>query len=151
MLTSIGFNSMDELIDSTVPKAIRYETLLDLGPGQTETEALNDLEKTMKKNKVLKSFIGMGFNETLMPHVIQRNVLENPGWYTAYTPYQAEISQGRLQALLNFQTMCADLTGMAICNASLLDEATAMAEAMSMCFNMKNQKRSKFFIDQVRV
>ncbi len=147
MLETVGFNNLDELIDSTVPTSIRLPKTLSLDQPLSETEALNKLKGIMSKNKVLKSFIGMGYYETQTPGVILRNVLENPGWYTAYTPYQAEIAQGRLQSLLNFQTMVTDLTGMALSNASLLDEATAAAEAMSMCYSLKNQKKNKFFVD----
>jgi glycine dehydrogenase len=148
MLETVGFKTMEELIDSTVPKSIRLEKPLSLDQPLSETEALAKLKQIMSKNKVYKSFIGVGYYETTTPAVILRNVLENPGWYTAYTPYQAEISQGRLQSLLNFQTMVTDLTGMALSNASLLDEATAAAEAMSMCFSLKNQKKLRFFVDE---
>ena len=148
MLDEIGFSSLDKLIDSTVPSSIRLPQKLKLNEPMSESEALNTLKKMMNKNKVLKSFIGLGYYETHTPSVILRNVLENPGWYTAYTPYQAEIAQGRLQSLLNFQTMVTDLTGMALSNASLLDEATAAAEAMSMCFSLKNHKRKNFFVDE---
>ena len=149
MLKKIGFRTIDELVDATVPPAIRLSNPLHLEEPLSESEALEKLKAIMGKNKVNKSFIGMGYYETLTPGVILRNVLENPGWYTAYTPYQAEIAQGRLQSLLNYQTMVTDLTGMALSNASLLDEATAAAEAMSMCYSLKNQKKKKFFVDSV--
>lgn len=151
MLDYLGFESLESLIDATVPSNIRLKGPLSLEPSMSESEALMSLKSMVSENKVLKSFIGMGFYETLVPAVIQRNMLENPGWYTAYTPYQAEIAQGRLQSLLNFQTMVADVTGMEICNASLLDEATAAAEAMFMCYNITNMKKNKFFVDQVSV
>lgn len=148
MLNKIGFKSLDELVASTLPSVIRNSNLVALDEPMSESDALNHLKNIMSKNKVLKSFIGMGYYETLVPGVILRNVLENPGYYTSYTPYQAEISQGRLESLLNFQTMVSELTGMEMCNASLLDESTAAAEAMNMCFNLKNNKKNKFFIDQ---
>jgi hypothetical protein len=113
----------------------------------SESEALKKIKTIMSKNQVKRNFIGMGYYETLTPGVILRNVLENPGWYTAYTPYQAEIAQGRLNSLLNFQTMIADLTGLPLSNSSLLDEATAAAEAMSMCYSLKGQKKKRFFVD----
>lgn len=147
MLEVVGFNSLDDLVASTVPSSIRLPEKLNLDAPLSETEALQKLKGIMGKNKVLKSFIGMGYYETQTPGVILRNVLENPGWYTAYTPYQAEIAQGRLQSLLNFQTMVTDLTGMTLSNASLLDESTAAAEAMAMCFSLKNHKKKKFFVD----
>lgn len=124
MLEKVGFNTMDELTKSTVPENIRLAKPLSLEQPMSESTALAHLKKIMSKNIVNKSFIGVGYYETLCPGVILRNVLENPGWYTAYTPYQAEIAQGRLQSLLNFQTMVTDLTGMALSNASLLDEVT---------------------------
>ena len=124
MLEKIGFNSLDELTKSTVPEQIRLTKKLSLDAPMSESTALANLKTIMSKNIVNKSFIGVGYYETLCPGVILRNVLENPGWYTAYTPYQAEIAQGRLQSLLNFQTMVTDLTGMALSNASLLDEVT---------------------------
>jgi glycine dehydrogenase len=148
MLQTVGFSNMEELISSTVPSSIRLRKPLSLDAPLSESEALHKLKGIMSKNKVYKNFIGMGYYETLTPGVILRNVFENPGWYTAYTPYQAEISQGRLQSLLNFQTMVTDLTGMALSNASLLDEATAAAEAMSMCYSLKNMKKKKFFVDE---
>lgn len=148
MLLVAGFKTTDDLIDATVPGKIRLSRPLNLDAPLSESEALSKLKSIMSKNKVNKSFIGMGYYETLTPGVILRNVLENPGWYTAYTPYQAEIAQGRLQSLLNFQTMVTDLTGMALSNASLLDEATAAAEAMTMCYSLKNQDRKKFFVDE---
>eukprot|EP00981_Chlorochromonas_danica_P002453 scaffold473_cov159-Ochromonas_danica.AAC.6 len=141
MLDTLGFSKIEDLVQSTVPESIRLREPLKLDNPLSETEALNKLKGIMSKNKVYKSFIGMGFYETVVP-----GVLENPGWYTAYTPYQAEISQGRLQSLLNFQTMVTDLTGLALSNASLLDESTAAAEAMSMCFNLKGQKKCRFFV-----
>ncbi len=150
MLQLVGFNSIDDLVSSTVPSAIRLNRLLSLDAPKSESEALASLKKIMSKNKVLKSFIGAGYYETLTPGVILRNMLENPGWYTAYTPYQAEIAQGRLQSLLNFQTMVTDLTAMTLSNASLLDESTAAAEAMAMCFSLKNGKKKVFFVDEVR-
>lgn len=145
MLSVTGFETLDALTDSTIPADIRYGTdvLLDIPGPLSELEALSKLRAISKKNKVVKSFIGMGYHGTITPGVISRNVLENPGFYTAYTPYQPEGAQGRLEALLNFQTMVADLTGMHICNASLLDEATAAAEAMHVC--MGGTKRHKFF------
>ena len=151
MLESIGFDSLDSLIDATVPSIIRMQG--DLGgavtPSLTESEALADLKAKVSQNGVYRSYIGMGYYGTIVPPVIQRNVLENPGWYTQYTPYQAEISQGRLEALLNFQTMCSELTGLDIANASLLDEGTAAAEAMTLCLrSAKKRKGQRFFVDQ---
>ncbi len=134
MLETVGASSLEELIEQTVPASIRLGTDLDLPPALAEFEALEALRGVAKKNKVFKSFLGMGYYGTVTPPVIQRNILENPGWYTQYTPYQAEISQGRLEALLNFQTMVSDLTGLPLAGASLLDEGTAAAEAMAMCF-----------------
>ena len=149
MLKVVGFDSLDELVDSTVPSGIRLSEPLPLQPAMSETEALETLKKMVSKNVVNKSFIGMGYYETITPNVIVRNMLENPGWYTAYTPYQAEIAQGRLTSLLNFQTMVADLTGMKMCNASLLDEGTAAAEAMTMCLALApGKKRNVFFVDK---
>ena len=130
MLETIGFPTLDALIDATVPSEIRSSQPLSLPPAASEAEALDELKRLMGKNRVYKSLIGQGYYGTLTPAVIQRCILENPGWYTAYTPYQAEISQGRLEALLNFQTMVCDLTGLDVSNASLLDEATAAAEAV---------------------
>ncbi|MCR9173838.1 MAG: aminomethyl-transferring glycine dehydrogenase [bacterium] len=151
MLDKIGVGSIEELVAQTIPAHIRLDSELDITKGMTEQEYLNHVEELASKNQVFKSFIGMGYNETVVPSVIFRNVLENPGWYTAYTPYQAEISQGRLEALLNFQTMVIDLTGMELANASLLDEGTAAAEAMIMLYNARSrqevkQGRNKFFI-----
>ncbi len=137
MLEKIGVFSLDELIDETVPKAIRLKEPLNLPNGLNEYEYLNHIKKIAAKNKVYKSYIGLGYYNTITPGVITRNILENPGWYTSYTPYQAEISQGRLEALLNFQTMVSDLTGLPLANASLLDEGTAAAEAMIMLFNTR--------------
>ncbi|HYH82353.1 MAG TPA: aminomethyl-transferring glycine dehydrogenase, partial [Longimicrobium sp.] len=134
MLETLGLGSLDELIDATVPAAIRLRRPLLLGPERSEYELLSELRKLAGKNKVFRSFIGMGYHDTIVPPVIQRNVLENPGWYTQYTPYQAEIAQGRLEALLNFQTAVVDLTGLPIANASLLDEGTAAAEAMALAY-----------------
>jgi glycine dehydrogenase len=133
MLADIGFHDLDDFIDSTVPGDIRLTTPLNLPAGKSEGEALAELREIAGQNKVVRSYLGAGYSDSVVPPVIQRNVLENPGWYTAYTPYQAEIAQGRLEALLNFQTMITDLTGLDIANASLLDEATAAAEAMHLC------------------
>ena len=151
MLTKIGAKSVDELIDQTIPSAIRLKAPLSLEAGMTEYNYHKHLRTIASKNKVFKTYIGLGYNNTIIPPVVQRNVLENPGWYTAYTPYQAEIAQGRLEALLNFQTMIMDLTGMEIANASLLDESTAAAEAMTMLFSSRNREQvkngaTKFFV-----
>ncbi len=151
MLQKIGVNSTAELVDRTIPAHIRLKGELNIADAMTEQEYLQHINELGKKNQVNKSFIGMGYNETIVPSVILRNILENPGWYTAYTPYQAEISQGRLEALLNFQTMVLELTGMEIANASLLDEATAAAEAMIMFYNSRSRAeikegKNKFFI-----
>ena len=151
MLTTIGVTSLEELISKTVPASIRLKKPLKLPAAQSEFEYLNELKKIAAKNKVFKSYIGQGYNNTITPSVILRNVFENPGWYTQYTPYQAEISQGRLESLLNFQTMVCDLTGLELANASLLDEATAAAEAMAMVFHHKNKSEiitsPRFFVD----
>ncbi len=133
MLGAIGFDRLDALIDATVPADIRLGRALELPPPQSEQDALSELRTISRRNVVARSFIGAGYSDCFTPPVIQRNILENPGWYTAYTPYQAEIAQGRLEALLNFQTMVTDLTALDIANASLLDEATAAAEAMALC------------------
>src|SRR5437660_9332862 len=133
MLRALGFENLDALIDATVPKNIRLDRDLNLPAAKSEADALAELRAISKKNQIAKSFIGAGYSDCIMPPVIQRNVLENPGWYTAYTPYQAELAQGRLEALLNFQTMIVELTKLDIANASMLDEATAAAEAMTLC------------------
>lgn len=147
MLQTINVNSLDDLINETIPSQIRLKKELNLDDPVTEYRFLENLKKIAKKNKVYKSYIGMGYHPTRTPGVIQRNILENPGWYTQYTPYQAEISQGRLEALMNFQTMVIDLTGLPIANASLLDEGTAAAEAMSMFYHVtKNRNANKFFV-----
>ncbi|TVR42870.1 MAG: glycine dehydrogenase (aminomethyl-transferring) [Bacteroidia bacterium] len=153
MLKKIGIDSADKLIDETIPSSIRLKNELNIRDGLNEYEYLQHLKGLGAKNKVFKSFIGMGYYNTIMPGVIQRNLLENPGWYTSYTPYQAEISQGRLEALLNFQTVVTDLTGLEIANASLLDESTAAAEAMIMLFNSRPRQAvkegvNKFFVSQ---
>src|ERR1700736_6691409 len=133
MLRSLGFENLDALIDATVPKNIRLDRELNLPEAKSENEALAELRAISKKNRIAKSFLGAGYSDCITPPVIQRNILENPGWYTAYTPYQAELAQGRLEALLNFQTLIVDLTKLDIANASMLDEATAAAEAMTLC------------------
>jgi glycine dehydrogenase len=148
MLDSIDAASIDELIEQTVPSAIRQRAPLDLGAALSETQVLAKLRSIAAKNKLVTSLIGQGYYGTIVPSVIQRNVLENPAWYTAYTPYQSEISQGRLEALLNFQTMIVDLTGLEIANASLLDEATAAAEAMAMARRIAPSQVSAFFVDR---
>jgi glycine dehydrogenase len=153
MLAAIGVKSVQELVNQTIPSQIRLGGELHIDNALSEQEYLQHITELGNKNKVFKSFIGLGYNETIVPSVILRNVLENPGWYTAYTPYQAEISQGRLEALLNFQTMVLDLTGMEIANASLLDEGTAAAEAMIMFWNARSRQEtkdgvSKFFISK---
>ncbi len=147
MLAAVGAPTLDALIDETVPPAIRLPAAPALPEPRPEAKALADLKAIAGKNKINKSLIGMGYHETLTPTVILRNVLENPGWYTAYTPYQAEIAQGRLEALLNYQQMVIDLTGLELANASLLDEATAAAEAMTMARRVSKAKANKFFVD----
>ena len=148
MLGSLGFQSLDELTDATVPADIRLDADLDIPEPRGEREFLSALKTIASKNKVYRSCIGMGYTGTVTPPVILRNVLENPGWYTQYTPYQAEIAQGRLEALLNFQTMVADLTGLPLAGASLLDEATAAAEAMGMCIAISGHKKTGFYASQ---
>ena len=147
MLAKVGCSSLDDLADQVVPRSIRMQGELKLGEPRGEHELINELRRMSKKNVVARSYIGMGYHGTITPPVILRNVLENPGWYTQYTPYQAEIAQGRLQALLNFQTMITDLTGMEVAGASLLDEGTAAAEAMSMCVSIGRDKKLTFVID----
>jgi glycine dehydrogenase len=148
MLAQLGYDTLDDLVDATVPEGIRLRQPLAIHAAMGEHEALASLRAIARKNRIFKSFLGYGYHDTLTPPVIQRNILENPGWYTAYTPYQAEIAQGRLEALLNFQTMVIDLTGLEIANASLLDESTAAAEAMFLAYQAKgSSSRNVFFID----
>ena len=153
MLKTIGVESIEQLLYETLPDTIRLKKPLDLDPAMTEYEYLNHITQLGTKNKMFQSYIGLGYNQAIVPAVIQRNILENPGWYTAYTPYQAEIAQGRLEAILNFQTMVIELTGMEIANASLLDEGTAAAEAMALLFDVRSrdQKKNnihKFFVSE---
>ncbi|OJW62830.1 MAG: glycine dehydrogenase (aminomethyl-transferring) [Afipia sp. 64-13] len=148
MLESVGAPSIDALIGETLPASIRQAKPLDLGPALSETEALAHMRELAARNSVFTSLIGQGYSGTILPTVIQRNILENPAWYTAYTPYQPEISQGRLEALFNFQTMICDLTGLDVANASLLDEATAAAEAMALAHRSAQVKTNAFFVDQ---
>jgi glycine dehydrogenase len=153
MLSAIKVNSLEQLINETVPENIRLKNDLDLEPAMSEYEYLAHIKELSEKNKVFKSYIGLGYHESIVPSVIQRNIFENPGWYTAYTPYQAEIAQGRLEALLNYQTMICDLTGMELANASLLDEGTAAAEAMALLFDVRDRDKkkidaSKFFVSE---
>ena len=147
MLDRVGFENLDALIEAAIPKNIRLDRQLDLPEAKSESEALTELRAIAKKNKVARSFIGAGYYDCTTPPVIQRNILENPGWYTAYTPYQAELAQGRLEALLNFQTMIVDLTKLDIGNASLLDEATAAAEAMALCHAVATARKTFFVAD----
>ena len=153
MLSAIGASSVDELIGQTIPKGIRLNDQIDLDEPMSEYRFLEEFRDLANKNEIYESYIGMGYHDTLTPNVILRNVLENPGWYTAYTPYQAEIAQGRLEALINFQTMVSDLTGRELANASLLDEGTAAAEAMSMLYSMrrgaKRKEARKFFVSEL--
>ncbi len=148
MLSELGLASLDDLIDKAVPETIRSDGPMNLPPARSEREALSYLRKMAGRNRVFTSMIGMGYYGCVTPKVILRNVLENPGWYTAYTPYQAEVSQGRLEALLNFQQMVTDLTGLELANSSLLDEATAAAEAMAMAHRMAKSKANAFFVDR---
>src|SRR5436190_22089066 len=152
MLREIGFADLDALVDATVPKNIRLDRSLALPAAKSENDALVELRALASQNRIARNFIGAGYSDTITPPVIQRNILENPGWYTAYTPYQAELAQGRLEALVNFQTMVTDLTALDIANASLLDEATAAAEAMALCHHAavtavaSRGTRNKFFV-----
>ena len=143
MLKELNYKSLDDLIKSTVPEKIQLKDELNIGESNSEYEALRKLKAISKKNEIYSNFIGMGYYGTYTPYVILRNILENPGWYTSYTPYQAEIAQGRLEALLNFQTMVSDLTSMDLANASLLDEGTAAAEAMTMLYNCRSRQQKK--------
>jgi glycine dehydrogenase len=149
MLRTLGYSSLDEFIDATVPAGIRFQRLLDIGPARSEHDVLHEIGSLAAKNQVSRSYLGLGYHDCHTPPVIQRNVFENPGWYTAYTPYQAEIAQGRLEALLTYQTMVRDLTGLEIANASMLDEGTAAAEAISLAFGVKGRetKRTVFVAD----
>lgn len=153
MLKTVNASSFEQLIDETVPKGIRLKEALDLDEPMSEYRFLDEFKNLAAENEIYRSFIGMGYYDTLTPNVIKRNILENPGWYTAYTPYQAEIAQGRLEALINFQTMVSDLTGMELANASLLDEGTAAAEAMSMFYSSKKGAKrkgaDKFFVSEL--
>jgi len=148
MLKVIGYRTLDELIDDTVPEAIRQAEALDWGPAMTERDALFHMKRVADRNRVLTSLIGQGYYGTTTPAPILRNILENPAWYTSYSPYQAEISQGRLEAMLNYQTMVCDLTGLDVANASLLDEATAAAEAMTMARRVTRLESNRFFVDE---
>src|SRR6266508_83920 len=147
MLREVGFENLDSLVEAAVPKNIRFNRELNLPEPKSEIEALAELRAISRKNKIARSFIGCGYSDCITPPVIQRNVLENPGWYTAYTPYQAELAQGRLEGLLNFQTMITDLTELEIANASLLDEATAAAEAMALCQAVVPSRKTFFVAD----
>src|SRR5438477_2463063 len=147
MLRELGFENLDALVDATVPENIRLDRTLDLPKAKSENEALTELRALSSKNRVARNFTGAGYSDTITPPVIQRNILENPGWYTAYTPYQAELAQGRLEALLNFQTMVTDLPGLDIANASLLDEGTAAAEAMTLCHAVLPDRNTFFIAD----
>src|SRR6188768_3205501 len=147
MLDTVGAKSLGELMGQTLPSSIRQKAPLDLGRALSETEALSHMRELAAQNRVFTSLIGQGYSGTVLPAVIQRNILENPAWYTAYTPYQPEISQGRLEALFNFQTMICDLTGLEVANASLLDEATAAAEAMTLARRSSEVKTNAFFVD----
>src|SRR6184192_155804 len=146
MLATLGVRNLDELIDRTVPASIRLRRPLDLPQGRSELGLLREVAQIAAKNQVFRSYIGAGYSDTVTPPVILRNILENPGWYTQYTPYQPEISQGRLEALLNYQQMIEDLTGLPVANASLLDEATAAAEAMTMFHNIHSGGSQAFYV-----
>ena len=147
MLAVLGVASLDELMAQIVPEGIRQQVPLDFGKPLTERGCLDRMREIAAKNRVLTSLIGQGYHGTIMPPAIQRNILENPAWYTAYTPYQPEIAQGRLEAILNFQTLVCDLTGLDVANASLLDEATAAAEGMALAKRVTKSKATAFFVD----
>src|SRR5579864_694829 len=147
MLQTVGATSLAALMAETLPASIRQKSPLQLGSALSESEALTHMRELASRNQVFTSLIGQGYSGTILPAVIQRNILENPAWYTAYTPYQPEISQGRLEALFNFQTMICDLTGLDVANASLLDEATAAAEAMALAHRSSGAKSNSFFVD----
>src|SRR5690554_2762252 len=151
MLDTVGAESLEQLIYETIPDDIRLKEELKLDPALSENEYITHILKMASKNKIFKTYIGLGYHETILPPVIQRNIFENPGWYTAYTPYQAEIAQGRLEALLNFQTMVSDLTGMDLANASLLDEPTAVAEGMTLMYNLRSRALKKENIKKIFV
>src|SRR6202165_2786009 len=148
MLETVGAKSLSALMAETLPSSIRQKAPLDLGAALSETEALAHMGELAARNQVFTSLIGQGYSGTILPAVIQRNILESPAWYTAYTPYQPEISQGRLEALFNFQTLICDLTGLDVANASLLDEATAAAEAMALAERVAQAKAKSFFVDR---
>src|SRR5688572_825529 len=145
MVRAVGYETLDDLVDATIPSNIRHDRELAIPRGRAEHEVLADFRAMAARNNVFRSFIGMGYSDCVTPPVIQRNVIENPAWYTAYTPYQAEIAQGRLEALLNFQTVVIDLTAMEIANASLLDEGTAAAEAMTMSYGVRGKEGKEVF------
>lgn len=146
MLRTLNLQNIDELIDKTLPSAIKYTRTLEMDEALSEPDLLEKLRQLAKHNQIWRSYIGMGYHNCHVPTTILRNILENPGWYTSYTPYQPELAQGRLESLLNFQTVVSDLTGLDIANASLLDEATAAAEAMALCY--RHNKKPKFFVDK---
>jgi len=148
MLKELGYQNLDDLIKDTVPEKILLKDDLDIGDPNSEYKALRKLKDISKKNKIYSSFIGMGYYGTYTPYVILRNILENPGWYTSYTPYQPEVAQGRLEMLLNFQQMIIDFTGMDIANASLLDEGTAAAEAMGLSYRISKSESKKVFVSK---
>ena len=150
MLSDLGYKSLNELIEDTVPSKILFKDLLSIGDPNSEYEGLRKLRSISKKNQIYSNFIGMGYYGTYTPNVIVRNILENPGWYTSYTPYQPEVAQGRLEMLLNFQQMIIDFTGMDIANASLLDESTAAAEAMGLSHRL-DKKDNNCFMDSFLV
>ena len=148
MLKKLNYKSLDDLIKSTVPEKIQLKDELNIGESNSEYEALRKLKAISKKNHIYSNFIGMGYYGTYPPYVILRNILENPGWYTSYTPYQPEVAQGRLEMLLNFQQLVIDLTGMDIANASLLDEATAAAEAVGLAQRVRKNNSKKIFVSE---
>lgn len=143
MLETLGFNTMDEFINCVIPENIRHNALTELPPAMSEREYAEHIHEIIEKNKLFTTYIGQGWYDTITPAPIVRNVLENPVWYTSYTPYQAEISQGRLEALINFQTAICELTAMPLANCSLLDDATAAAEAMTMMYNLRSKEQIK--------